>query len=148
VPIFGELNGMLALSRFAHNLSILYRSGLPIIQCLEMCQEGLVGNMVVEKAVEEVAEDVKTGSTISEAMHRHNVFTALLLRMVAMGETSGNLDKALDNVAEYYNDVIPRRIKAVFSIMEPALMLFLIFMVGCVALAIYLPIISLMGAVK
>jgi type II secretory pathway component PulF len=148
VPIFGELNGMLALSRFAHNLSILYRSGLPIIQCLEMCQEGLVGNMVVEKAVEEVAEDVKTGSTISEAMHRHNVFTALLLRMVSMGETSGNLDKALDNVAEYYNDVIPRRIKAVFSIMEPALMLFLIFMVGCVALAIYLPIISLMGAVK
>ena len=41
LPVFGELNGMLALSRFAHNLSILYRSGLPIIQCLEMCQEGL-----------------------------------------------------------------------------------------------------------
>ena len=50
--------------------------------------------MVVEKAVDEVEEDVKTGSTISEAMHRHGVFTALLLRMVAMGETSGNLDKA------------------------------------------------------
>lgn len=148
LPVFGELNLMLALSRFAHNLSILYRSGLPIIQCLEMCQEGLVGNMVVEKAINEVEEDVKTGSTISEAMHRHGVFTALLLRMVAMGESSGNLDKALDNVSEYYNDVIPRRIKAVFSIMEPALMLFLIFMVGCVALAIYLPIISLMGAVK
>ena len=113
-----------------------------------MCQAGLVGNMVVEKAIVEVEEDVKTGSTISEAMHRHGVFTALLLRMVSMGESSGNLDKALDNVSEYYNDVIPRRIKAVFSIMEPALMLFLIFMVGCVALAIYLPIISLMGAVK
>jgi type IV pilus assembly protein PilC len=81
-------------------------------------------------------------------MHRHGVFTALLLRMVAMGESSGNLDKALDNVAEYYNDVIPRRIKNIFSVAEPALMLFLIFLVGCVALAIYLPIISLMGAVR
>jgi type II secretory pathway component PulF len=81
-------------------------------------------------------------------MHRHNVFTSLLLRMVAMGETSGNLDKALDNVSAYYSDVIPRRIKNIFSVMEPALMLFLIFLVGCVALAIYLPIISLMGAVR
>jgi type IV pilus assembly protein PilC len=148
MPLFGELNLMLALSRFSHNLSILYRSGLPIIQGLEMCQEGLIGNMVVEQAVGKVEEDVKTGSTISEAMHRHGVFSALLLRMVGMGETSGNLDKALDNVSAYYNDVIPRRIKNIFSVMEPALMLFLIFMVGCVALAIYLPIISLMGAVR
>ena len=148
LPLFGELNLMLALSRFAHNLSILYRSGLPIIQALEMCQEGLIGNMVIEKSVNQVTEDVKTGSTISEAMHRHNVFTSLLLRMVAMGETSGNLDKALDNVSAYYSDVIPRRIKNIFSVLEPALMLFLIFLVGCVALAIYLPIISLMGAVR
>ena len=55
---------------------------------------------------------------------------------------------ALDNVADYYNQVIPRRIKAVFSIAEPMLMVVLIFIVGCVALAIYLPIISLMGAIK
>jgi type IV pilus assembly protein PilC len=147
LPLFGELNLMLALSRFAHNLSILYRSGLPIIQGLEMCQEGLIGNMVVEKAVAQVEAEVKTGSTISEAMHRQGIFSALLLRMVAMGETSGNLDKALDNVSAYYNDVIPRRIKSLFSVLEPSLMLFLIFLVGCVALSIYLPIISLMGAI-
>jgi type II secretory pathway component PulF len=147
LPILGELNLMLALSRFAHNLSILYRSGLPIVQSLTMCQEGLIGNMVVEKAVNQVTEDVKTGSTISEAMHRHEVFSALLLRMVSMGEASGNLDKGLDNVSDYYNEVIPRRIKNLFSVMEPALMLLLIFMVGSVALAIYLPIISLMGAI-
>jgi type II secretory pathway component PulF len=72
----------------------------------------------------------------------------MLLRMVTMGETTGNLDKALDNVAEYYNDIIPRKIKALFAILEPAIMLCLIFVVGCVALAIYLPIISLMGAIK
>ena len=72
----------------------------------------------------------------------------MLLRMAAMGETTGNLDKALDTVSEYYNDVIPRQIKKIFAVLEPALMLFLIGIVGCVALAIYLPIISLMGAIK
>jgi type IV pilus assembly protein PilC len=148
LPVFGELNAMLALSRFTHNLAILYRSGLPIIQALELCQRGLVGNAVYERAVGEIEEDVKNGSTISDAMHRCEVFPALLLRMVGMGETSGNLDHALDNVSTYYNEIIPRRIKNLFSVLEPALMLFLIFLVGCVALAIYLPIISLMGAIK
>lgn len=148
LPVFGELNRMLALSRFSHNLSILYRSGLPILQSLNLCQHGLIGNAVVEKAIRSVEEDVKTGSTISEAMHRHPVFTALLLRMVAMGESSGTLDHALDNVSTYYNDVIPRQIKNLFSVLEPALMLTLIVMVGCVALAIYLPILSLMSAIR
>ena len=95
-----------------------------------------------------VEEDVKGGSTISEAMHRHPIFSPMLLRMITMGESAGNLDKALDTVAEYYNDIIPRTIKKVFTVMEPALMLLLIGVVGCVALAIYLPIISLMGAIK
>ncbi len=148
VPLFGELNRMLALSRFSHNLSILYRSGLPILQSLSLCRHGLIGNAVVERAIGVVEEDVKTGSTISEAMHRHPIFTALLLRMVAMGESSGTLDHALDNVSTYYNEVIPRRIKNLFSVLEPTLMLVLIVLVGCVALAIYLPILSLMSALR
>jgi len=148
LPIFGELILMLSLSRFTHNLAILYRSGLPIIQALELCKRGLIGNLVVERSVAAVAEQVKTGSTISEAMHRQSVFSAMLLRMVNMGETTGNLDHALESVADYYNQVIPRRIKNIFSILEPALMLLLIFIVGAVALAIYLPIISLMGSIR
>jgi type IV pilus assembly protein PilC len=148
LPIFGELNLMLALSRFAHNLAMLYRSGIPILTSLNFCTSGLIGNAVVEKAVASIEEDVKRGSTISEAMHRQPVFSAMLKRMITMGETTGNLDKALDTVADYYNDVIPRTIKKVFSVAEPMLMLILIFIVGCVALAIYLPIISLMGSIK
>ena len=147
-PIFGQLNLMLALSRFTHNFSILYRAGLPIIQAFRACQSGLIGNKVIEKAVGAVEEEVKAGSTITEAMHRQKVFPALLIRMIGVGELSGNLDKALDNVSEYYNTVIPRRIKTVFTIAEPMLMVVLIFIVGCVALAIYLPIIALMGAIK
>src|SRR5207247_2647058 len=130
------------------NLALLYRSGLPILEALKLCQQGLIGNRIVERAVGAVEAEIKTGSTISEALHRQPVFSALLVRMVSMGETSGNLDKALNNVSDYYTDVIPRRIKSLFSVLEPALMLFMIFLVGCVALAIYLPIISLMGAIR
>ena len=147
LPIFGELNHMLALSRFTHNLAILYRAGLPILQAIELCKTGLIGNVVIERAVAEVSEDVKTGSTIAEAMHRQTVFTAMLQRMVAMGETTGSLDHALENVSKYYNEVIPRRIKATLAVLEPLLMLLLIFLVGAVALAIYLPIITLMGSI-
>ena len=148
VPIFGELNLMLALSRFTQNLAILYGSGIPILEALDMCRHGLVGNAYIEQAVGKVRDDVHTGSTISEAMHRQPVFSAMLLRMVTMGETTGKLDEALQNVSNYYNDIIPRRIKNVFTVLEPALMLVLIFLVGCIALAIYLPIISLMGGIR
>ena len=148
LPIFGPLNLMLAISRFTHNLAMLYRSGIPILQSLEYCQQGLIGNAVVERAVRKVEQDIKGGSTISEAMHRHPIFSAMLLRMITMGESAGNLDQALDTVADYYNDIIPRTIKKVFTVMEPLLMLLIIFIVGCVALAIYLPIIALMGSIK
>jgi type IV pilus assembly protein PilC len=147
LPIFGELNMMLSISRFTHNLAILYRAGLPIMQAMKLCQ-GLVGNAVVEKAVAEVEESIGAGETISEAIRRQTVFPSILLRMVVTGETTGNLDAALDNVSDYYNQIIPRRIKKLFSVLEPAMMLFLIFLVGAVALSIFLPILSLMGAVK
>jgi type IV pilus assembly protein PilC len=147
LPIFGELNLMLSISRFTHNLAILYRSGIPIIQAFQLCED-LVGNVVVEKAVAAVAEGLKAGEIISEAMRKREVFPSMLMQMVIMGETTGNLDAALDNVADYYNQIIPRRIKKIFTIMEPALIVFLIFIVGAVALSIFLPIISLMGSIS
>ena len=81
-------------------------------------------------------------------MHRQPIFSALLLRMINVGEQSGNFDQALDNVSVYYNQVIPRRIKALFTVLEPAMMLGLIFIVGAVAIAIYSPIMSLMGGLQ
>ncbi len=147
LPLFGEINAMLAISRFAHNLAILYRSGISIVQSLQMCR-GLVGSPLVEQAVGRVEEAVQSGSTISEAMRREPILPQLLLRMVIMGETSGNLDAALDNVAQYYDNVIPRRIKKILTFLEPMLTLVMIFLVGCVALAIYLPILALMGSIR
>lgn len=146
MPVFGPLNTMLAISRFTHNLAILYGSGIPIINALELCR-GLTGSILVEDAVAAVAESVKSGATLSEAIRKHPIFPPLLVRMVVMGETTGNLDRALQNVSDYYNEIIPRRIKKIVTIIEPAMTLFLIGLVGMVALSIYLPILSLMGTI-
>ncbi len=147
LPVFGPLNHMLVVARFAHNLAVLYRSGIPIITSIQLCRD-LVGSSLVGLSLVDVGQRVESGETISDALRRHPVFPPLLIRMVSMGERTGNLDTSLENVASYYNVVIPRRIKKVFSLMEPALILFLVGVVGTVALAIFLPIISLMGAVR
>src|SRR5438093_254724 len=147
LPVFGELQLMLAISRFAHNLALLYKAGIAIVTALKLCED-LVGNAVVEKAVREMQAAIESGDSISEAMGRHRIFPSLLVRMVAIGETSGNLDVGLQNVSDYYHDVVPRRIKAIFALVEPAMIVFLVMLVGTIAIAIFLPILSLMSVIK
>lgn len=147
MPVFGDLNHMLVISRFAHNMAVLYRSGVSLVQSIELCQ-GLVGSTLVAENLVDVCQGVKEGAPLSESLKRHPVFPGLLVRMVVMGEKTGNLDKALENVSDFYNLVVPRKIKKVFSIMEPAMIIFLVGIVGLVALAIFMPIISMLGAIK
>lgn len=144
LPIFGELTSLLALSRFTHNFGVLYRSGIPVLRCLNLCQ-GLVGNRVIASALAEVEQGVAQGSSISDCLRRHEVFPSLLLQMIAVGEASGHLDKTMLQVAAFYNEEVPRKVKQVFSILEPVITLGLIGVVGTVALSIFLPMMSLMG---
>jgi type IV pilus assembly protein PilC len=134
---------MIYIARLARSLAVLYRNGVTIMNALKLC-EGLVGSPLVALALQDTSKRVEAGESLSEAMRRHKIFPQLLMRMVVMGEKTGNLDSALDNVAEYYNLLIPRKIKKLFGIMEPAMILFLVGVVGMVALAVFLPILSLM----
>ncbi len=146
LPLFGSLNHMLAISRFARNLAILYRSGVNIVEAMKLTT-GLVGSVWLADTIREVAAKLEQGESISGAMKPYPVFPGLLNRMVVMGESTGQLDQALDNVADYYNQVVPRAIKRIFSVAEPALILFLVVVVGTVALAVFLPILGMVGAI-
>lgn len=146
-PIFGQLIHMLVISRLAHNLAVLYRSGITLVNALHLCRD-LVGSITVGNCLVEAVARVESGEPLSEALRRHPIFPPLLIRMVAMGERSGNLDHALENVSTYYDSIIPRRIKKVFSLLEPALIIVLVAIVGTVAMAIFLPILQMMGAVR
>jgi type IV pilus assembly protein PilC len=81
-------------------------------------------------------------------MGRHKVFPAMVLKMVSLGEGTGSLYAALENAADFYNEVIPRRMKKIFSLLEPVIMLCLVALVATVAMAIFLPIMSMMHGFK
>ncbi len=142
LPVFGPLVAMFALSRLTQNLGMLYRSGVTILKGLEICR-ALVGNRAIENAVDDVRKAVLEGTPMSKAMAGRDVFPNTLVTMISTGESSGNLDLALESVAQYYNTLIPRRIKTVFAIFNPAVMLTLIAVVGAVALSVILPILQL-----
>jgi len=144
LPVFGEVHHMIVVSRLTHNLAALYRAGIPIIQSLGLCRE-LLGNRVMEKALAEVEVSISEGSSLHEAFSRFAFFPSMLLRMVAVGEASGQLDRVLGQVSDYYDEEIPRRVKRAFAVLEPAVIIFLVGLIGFVALSILLPVITLAG---
>ena len=145
LPVFGPLVAMIALSRFSHNLALLYRAGIPLLRGLEICRN-LVGNRALAAALEDAHRGVLEGRPLSRCLGDHPEFPQTLVTMIATGETSGTLDTALQGVADYYNKIIPRRIKVVFAVFNPVMMLSLIAVVGLVALAVILPILQLWNA--
>ncbi len=145
IPVFGSLVGMFALSRFSQNLAMLYRSGITLLRGLEICRQ-VVGNRAVEQALDDVRRGVLEGTPMHKCLAQHDVFTPTLITMIATGESSGSLDFALQSVADYYNKIIPRRIKIVFAIFDPVMMITLISVVGIVALSVILPILQLWEA--
>ncbi len=147
IMVFGELNRILIVSNFVYNFSTLLEAGVPILRSLELC-ERIVGNKVMENALKEARSDVAGGMFLNESLRKHKIFPKRTLLMITVGETSGNVGGALKNMANYYTEEIPRRIKKVFGIMEPLVMFILIGVVGFTAAAVVLPILSLFGAVK
>jgi type II secretory pathway component PulF len=115
-----------------------------LLESLRLCRN-VVGNRVLARSVETIEAGVNQGMPMHEVMSRQPIFSKLILQMVMVGENTGQLGEALQNVADYYNDVIPRQIKRVFTFLEPAMMLFLIGVVAIVALSIFLPIASLLS---
>lgn len=146
LPVLGEMNRMFAISRFTQNFSTLFKAGIPILQALDLCK-GLVGNKVMEKAMAEAKVDVEAGMMMSETFRRHDIFPPMVLRMLAVGEATSEIGRSLDNVSRHYSQEIPRRLKKVFAIMEPAILLVLIGIVGFTALAIFMPILSIYSSI-
>ncbi len=145
LPLFGPLGLLFALSRFTRNLSLLLRAGIPLLRALEISR-GLVGNRAVAQAIEDARRSVLEGVPFHRALARHALFPPSLLTMIATGESSGSLDQTLNAMADHYNRVIPRRIKLIFSLFDPLMMISLVALVGTVALAVVLPILQLWQA--
>ncbi|MDQ8203041.1 type II secretion system F family protein [Pelagicoccus sp. SDUM812003] len=142
VPFLGELAQCLSLSQFSVTLEMLIKAGIPLARALELCSRQS-GNALINKASSAAKSAVTEGRAMSDELAQHPIFTQTFITMVQTGERSGQLDITLQKVGQYYNTIVPRKIKAFFSFFEPAIIVTLTSVVGTVALALVLPIMQL-----
>ncbi|KAM3098678.1 type II secretion system F family protein [Phormidesmis sp. 146-35] len=138
MPLFGDLIQKTATARFCRTFGALTRSGVPILTCLEIVRD-TSGNQIVSNAIDEARKEIQTGGMISIALQKEQVFPLMAIQMISIGEETGELDKMLMKVADFYEDEVEQAVKALTSIMEPIMILFLGGMVGSILLAMYLP---------
>ncbi len=138
LPVFGGLLRKIAISHFAHHLSLMWSAGVGITTSLTLIA-GVVGNVRIAKVVRRAREDVIAGEMLSTSLKKSGEFPPLIISMINIGEATGKMDVGLDKVVEFYNREVPASVKKVFSVMEPLLFVFLAFVVLSIAMAIYLP---------
>jgi len=144
LPVVGDLVRKIALSRFAHHLGLLWRAGIDISQALTLV-EGVVGNQVIAEAIKRTKEEVLAGESLSRSLAKRGQFSSLVIRMISIGEVSGEMDGSLSKVCQYYDQEVPATVKKIFSVMEPLVIVLLAFVVLGVALSMYLPLYTALG---
>jgi type IV pilus assembly protein PilC len=136
--VFGELFRKTALSRFARTLGTLSRSGVPILQALDIVHD-TVRNAVVARAVKDVQSSVKEGESLTRPLSRHPVFPPMVVQMMAVGEETGALDTMLEKIADFYDEEIEATVDSLTSLIEPVLIAVVGGTVGAIVIALYLP---------
>ena len=144
IPIFGQLTQKVALARFSRTFATLVRSGVPIMGTLDIVAD-TAGNRVVSDAVRASRESVRNGNMLSEPLSESKVFPPMVVRMIAIGERSGALESLLEKIAEFYDSQVKAMIKSLTSLIEPLLICFMGGIVGVVILAVFLPILNIIG---
>jgi len=138
MPLFGDLIQKSATARFCRTFGALTRSGVPILTSLEIVRD-TAGNQVIANAVDQARREIQTGGMISLALQKEQVFPPMAIQMISIGEETGEIDKMLMKVADFYEDEVEQAVKALTSIIEPIMIIFLGGMVGSILLAMYLP---------
>lgn len=139
IPVAGKIILKATLARFARSFSLSSRSGVPIVQALSVVAQ-TVDNAYLTARVEQMRDGVERGESILRTATATNVFTPIVLQMIAVGEESGSLDELMDEIAQMYEREVDYELKTLSSQIEPILIVFLGIMVLVLALGIFLPI--------
>jgi len=147
VPIFGPIFMMTIMSRFSRVLSALLASGIPIVQALEIVR-GVVGNKVIEAEIDKMRDGVVAGMGLAEPLRGSAHFPPLVIKMLAVGEETGAVDKMLLRVSRYYDQDVDYAVKNLSTAIEPVLLIILGAAVLFTALAVFLPLWNLMNVFR
>ncbi|MEA2291101.1 MAG: type pilus assembly protein PilC [Solirubrobacteraceae bacterium] len=137
----------IALARWSRTFSALYSAGVPIMQAIEVTGQ-TAGNTVVESAMADVIESVKSGGSLAAPLKDAPIFPAMVVQMIAVGEETGNLDTMLTKVADFYEDEVAAAIKALTSILEPVMIVLVGGIVGFIVIAMYMPMFKVYDAIQ
>lgn len=122
LPVLGDMVRKIAMSRFAHFFAIMFQSGVPLLQCLDTAKMVAV-NRVLSEALDSVKEQVQNGEPLSRALGRTGQFPSLVIRMIRIGEDSGNLSGTLGHITEFYDRDVDEAVDGIVAMAEPALTL-------------------------
>lgn len=139
MPIFGPIFRKFSVAKFSRTLSTLVRSGVPILVSLDIVGKAC-GNKVLEKSIGHAAKAIRDGKSIAEPLRESKVLPPMAVRMISVGEQTGQLEKMLSKIADFYDEQVDAAVSALTSMIEPVVILFLGIVVGGIVLAIFLPI--------
>ena len=138
-PIIGKLLQKVFIARFSRTLATLVKSGVPILSSLEIVAK-TSGNKVVERAVMAARSSIKEGENISDPLSHSKVFPTMVTRMIAVGEKTGELEKMLTKIADFYENEVDAAITALTSLIEPMVIAVLGIVIGGIVIALFMPI--------
>jgi type IV pilus assembly protein PilC len=147
VPVFGALTRKAALARFSRTLAALTRSGVSILEALDIVAE-TSGNEIVATAVRDTQGAVKRGDTLARPLEQHEVFPPMVVQMIAVGEETGALDEMLDKIADFYDQEVSATVDALTSLIEPMLICLMGVIVGGMIISLYMPMFNIIKLIK
>ncbi|MBO6557814.1 MAG: type II secretion system F family protein [Pseudomonadales bacterium] len=139
IPLFGALSLKIRLARFATYLALLYGAGVTVIRSLEICEE-LIDNAYLRKAMAEARQSITEGIGFSDGFAKTQIFPPLIIRMIEVGETTGNLDEAMRNVSYFYDREVKETIEAIEPAISPALTVVMGGLLGWIMLSVLGPV--------
>ena len=142
LPIFGDLFKKVSVSRFSRTLSVLIRSGVPILSALDIVAR-TAGNKVIEYAIDDAAEEIKQGENIAGPLGATTVFPPMVIKMIAVGEEAGKLDTMLEKISDFYDSQVDAAVSGLTSLIEPLLIVFMGVVIGGIVICMFLPIFKL-----
>jgi type IV pilus assembly protein PilC len=143
----GDVVQKVALARWSRTFSGTVAAGVPILQSIKITGQ-TSGNTVIEQAMDDVYDSVKRGGSIAKPISNHPIFPAMVTHMVAVGEETGNLEHMLSKIADFYEAEVDAKIKALTSLIEPLMIMFVGGIVGFIVISMYLPIFQLYDKIK
>lgn len=146
LPVFGDLFKKVAIARFTRNFATMTGSGVPVLQSLAIVGD-TSGNWVIERALKNVQESVRSGRTIAEPLAAEPFFPSMVVQMIAVGEDAGALEQMLHKIADFYDDEVQSTTEQLTALIEPLMIGVIGVVIGGMIVALYMPVFTIFNEI-